>query len=139
MIIIIIIKKKKKKKKKKIHIKKDPSSFGKKKKNPWINPFDDYFALNILCMFDAIKLLYCIVLYCVRQMVYNIHVFRRLEYLKIIEPLDKTLEQLFRKEHGVQDFLRTESPLSNAWVCTIFRFHCLLSALLSVYLDLHWK
>ena len=35
----------------------------KKKKNPWICPFDDYFALNILCMFNAIKLLYYIVLF----------------------------------------------------------------------------
>ena len=41
---------------------KDPSSL--EKKNPWICPFDDYFALNILCMFNAIKLLYCIV-YCI--------------------------------------------------------------------------
>ena len=36
-----------------------PSSL--EKKNPWICPFDDYFALNILCMFNAIKVLYCIV------------------------------------------------------------------------------
>ena len=35
----------------------------KKKKNMYL-PTDEYFALDILCMFNAIKLLYCI-LYCI--------------------------------------------------------------------------
>ena len=68
--IIIIIKKNKKKKQRftsrKIQAPLEKKK-KKKKKNPWIYPFDDYFALNILCMFNAIKLLYCIVLYCFGQ------------------------------------------------------------------------
>ena len=36
----------------------------KRKKSIYL-PVDAYFAQNILCMFNAIKLLYCIVLYCI--------------------------------------------------------------------------